>query len=146
MSISFDMKADASWTETVCYQASWIKDISEYTSRTESCCWLCIWNWNSLLANSLKLKPFLIMPLSVRELKAALDEVKTTPSSLEPIYRNTWLHISVSVVLLFLPRNVLLVLIRLVDVATRCKIWSLKSLGCRTRGTMVSPLLSLFLL
>jgi hypothetical protein len=74
------------------------------------------------------------MPLSVRELNAALDEVKTTPSGLAAIYRNTWLHMSVFVVLLFLPRNSLLVLIRLVDIATSCKIWNLKSLGCRTLG------------
>jgi len=89
---------------------------------------------NFLLASSLKFEPLLIMPLSVRELNAALDEVKTTPSSLVPIYRNAWLHMSVFVVLLFLLRNVLLGLIRLVDIATRCKIWSLKSLRHRTRG------------
>lgn len=47
------------------------------------------------------------MPLSVRKLNAALDEVKTTLSSLVPIYHNTWLHMSVFVVLLFLPRNAL---------------------------------------
>ena len=64
----------------------------------------------------------MIMPLSVRELNAAVDGARTPPSGLVPIYRNTRLHMSVLVVLLFLPPNVRLVLIRLVDEATRCKI------------------------
>jgi hypothetical protein len=111
-----------------------MKTVCEYASQTESCLWYCVSKWNYFLASFSKLKPPLIMPLSGCELNAALDEVKTTSSSLVPIYRNTWLHMSVFVVLLFLPRNVLLVLIRLDDLATRCKIWSLKSLRCRTRG------------
>ena len=121
------------------------KDFCQYDSQTESCWWLCVSNWYCLLACFLKSDFLLIMPLSFSELNAAFDEVKTSQPSLVPIYRNTWLHMSVFVVLLFLPRNVLLVLIRLADVATRCKIWSLKSLRCWTRRTMVSPLLLLLL-
>lgn len=63
----------------------------------------------------LKLEIFAIMQRSVSELYAALGEVKMMLSSLVPIYRNTWLHISVFVLSLMLPRNVLLVRIRLVD-------------------------------
>jgi hypothetical protein len=110
-----------------------LKAVSNYNSQS---CFYAFRIKNFVLASPLTLKPLLIVALNVRELNwiAALDEVKTALSSLVPIYHNTWLHMSMFVVLLFLPQNALLVLIRLVDVATSWKIWSLKSLRCRTKG------------
>jgi hypothetical protein len=105
------------WSPFVCF-LKWrllvsmlveMKSVCAYASRTESCWWLCVSNRNYLLACFLKLKLLLNMPLSLCELNSALDEVKMTPPSLVSIHRNTWLHNSVFVLSLFLPRNVQLV-------------------------------------
>lgn len=65
-------------------------------------------------------------------------------SSLVPIYRNTWLHISAFVLSLMLPRNVLLVRIRLVDEGRTLKVSSRSVVrrGDNGRRIVIAPALT----